>query len=628
MLKNESHFAGYLIVRKLSARHEGEREVYLAKCPSFIEGIEDTESENYVVLTVFNLSSKRYKGKGRKTNTDAVHSIDEIRFLSQVKVDDGFLPVWSHGIDRAGRRRLAWMTQQYLDANVLAEEIHLQRGLCMEDVGKVMECLFTVFEKIASFTNGGGHYNINTNNILLDYDGNNLRRVYLIGLANMGKPCNGETPFSMEEVDYRFRAPETTNGIYNYLADTYSAGIVMAMMMAGKTFVDSNPTEFRENFMKSVQGDLTSSQWLILNKATNSDPKSRFQTLKSFSAFVKRALVKKPGSYAHIERTSALKGCGNSNVPDDDFINRFEGLARETLTQSGMSVLTKTDVEPCGLDEVAGMDEMKEVFRRNFVRIVRNPEVAKTYGIKPCNCTLLFGAPGCGKTFIAEKAAQESGLKYKVISPSDLGSIYIHGGQEKIAETFKEAERNAPMILIFDEFDAIAPKRDGDINVHQANEVNELLAQLNNCADKGVYVLATTNRPQNIDSAVLRSGRTDIMYYVPLPDYKARYEIFKLELKKRPCEEDIDIDTLAKATENYTCSDLAFIVKECARQCFDETILTGANKPLPLNQSRILDVIKTTHSSVSEEEIKEYNEMRDKMACRNEKINRKHIGFL
>lgn len=82
---------------------------------------------------------------------------------------------------------------------------------------------------------------------------------------------------------------------------------------------------------------------------------------------------------------------------------------------------------------------------------------------------MLYGPQGCGKTFIAEKAAQESGLRYKIVNPSDFGSIYINGAQEKIAETFKEAEKNAPMILIFDEFDAIAPKRDGDINPHQAN---------------------------------------------------------------------------------------------------------------------------------------------------------------
>lgn len=131
-----------------------------------------------------------------------------------------------------------------------------------------------------------------------------------------------------------------------------------------------------------------------------------------------------------------------------------------------------------------------------------------------------------------------------------------------------------------------------------------------------------------LDTAVLRSGRTDLMFYVSLPDDKARRDIFALELKKRPCADDIDLDILAKATENFTCSDLSFVVKECARRCFDETIASGTSQPIPLTQSKILDVIKSTHSSVSEEEIKSYKELKDKMEHRDEKNNRRRVGFL
>lgn len=392
--------------------------------------------------------------------------------------------------------------------------------------------------------------------------------------------------------------------------------------------------------MKRTRDKLSAAQRLILEKAADVNPSDRFQTIDRFRLFVGKLAKGNISTQTYVEsmettRTKPIDAEDNDDKNDEGIAGIDLGAEKEKQkTRHGPKCLVearpeiKRGIAGRGLDEVAGMDELKDLFRRNFVRIVRNPKIAKAYGITPCNCTLLYGPQGCGKTFIAEKAAQESGLKYKIVNPSDLGSIYIHGAQEKIAETFKEAEKNAPMILIFDEFDAIAPKRDGDINPHQANEVNELLTRLNNCAEKGVYVLATTNRPQMLDTAVLRSGRTDMMFYVSLPDDKARRYIFALELKNRPCAEDIDLDILASATENFTCSDLSFVVKECARRCFDETIASGSDKPIPLSQSKILDVIKSTHSSVSEDEIKSYKEMKDKMEHRNENNNRPRVGFL
>lgn len=647
LLKNDSQFAGYTIVRKLSTRHGGTREVYLAKPQAVIDGVYEDSPEFYSVLTVFNLNAKRYdvSGTERKRIPDF---IEEVKFLRPIERRGSFPPVIDCGIEKKGFRRLAWMSQTNLVASTLSDEIRLQRGLCMEDVVKIMDVLFNSIEEIARFTKGGGHYNITPDNILLDYDGDNLRRVYLIGLTDIGSTYHGSATVSDKNVDNRFRAPETLNGVFNHLTDIYSLGMIMTMMITGDMATDFGrgqvledglcvdlnnleyssliPSEFRKRYLSRVREKLSAAQRLILEKATDTNPSGRFQTVDKFRTFVHKLAKGQLSTHTHVERTSAHTiGNGRSLISEEDE-RRFEQLDREAIEKARNQEANRK-VPTHGLDEVAGMAELKDLFRRNFVRIVRNPKIAKAYGITPCNCTLLYGPQGCGKTFIAEKAAQESGLKYKVINPSDLGSIYIHGAQEKIAETFREAEKNAPMILIFDEFDAIAPKRDGDLNPHQANEVNELLTRLNNCAEKGVYVLATTNRPQLIDSAVLRSGRTDLMFYVSLPDYMARREIFELELKKRPCSDDVDFSALAKATENFTCSDLSFVVKECARRCFDETIAAGVSQPIPLSQSKILEVINSTHSSVSEEEIKSYKELKDKMEHRNENNNRRRVGF-
>lgn len=650
LLENNSQFAGYTVVRKLSMRHDGVREVFLAKPRSVIEGTNEDSEELYAVLTVFNLKSKRYAvdGSSRKRVPDF---IEEVAFLrSRGESSNGFARVVDCGITKVGKMRLGWIAQQYHCGTTLSEILHAENVVSLPNALKIMKVLNGAVIEIMQYTRGGGHYGISIDNVLVEADNDgNISDVKLIGLTNIGTRYHGAVPFGNDECDNRFRAPETVNGVFSNLTDIYALGMVMVSMLCGvaeceysvEGFDKIDPLKYRNAFMNRSRKYLSASLRLILDRATDVNTQGRFQTADKFQYFLNKLSIGQLSTQSHIEPT-ATNSTRSERLEGESDEERFARLDREAIQKihaqerHGCKCRVDAPKKPKdgeiriggSLDEVAGMDELKDLFRRNFVRIVRNPKIAKAYGITPCNCMLLYGPQGCGKTFIAEKAAQESGLKYKIVNPSDLGSIYIHGAQAKIAETFREAEKNAPMILIFDEFDAIAPKRDGDLNPHQANEVNELLTRLNNCAEKGVYVLATTNRPQMLDSAVLRSGRTDMMFYVSLPDDKARRDIFALELKNRPCAEDIDLDILARATENFTCSDLSFVVKECARRCFDETIASGSDKPIPLSLSGILDVIKSTHSSVSEDEIKSYKEMKDEMERRTEKNNRPRVGFL
>lgn len=635
LLQNNSQFAGRKVVRKLSTRHDGEREVYLTKSKAVVDGKTEDAPENLGILTVFNLKSERYEvdGSSRKRVPDF---IEEVKFLRSRQADKHFPKVIDCGIEKVGNRRLGWMLQQNINANSLTNEIKLQRGLCMSDVANVMDALFSAVDEVARYTRSGGHYNITTDNILLDYDGDELKGVFLIGLSDMGTSYHGSTPFSDEMQDNRFRAPETANGVYNHLTDIYALGIVMTMMISGDVAEEENniigsrlstfsSMEFRKRFLKRNRDKLSAAQRLILEKATDVNPSGRFQTVDRFRTFVNKLAKGNISTQTHVERTATLAAGGNGSVITEEE-KRFERLDHEAERKAkAQDSARKTSVR--GLDEVAGMSELKALFRRDFIRIVRNPKVAQAYGIKPSNCTLLYGPQGCGKTFIAEKAAQESGLKYKIVNPSELGSIYIHGSQQKIAELFDEAEKKGPMILIFDEFDAIVPKRDTDLNGNQANEVNEMLTQLNNCASRGIYVLATTNRPGLLDPAIMRKGRIDRTVYVSLPDREARKELFRLEIEKRPFV-NIDYEVLAIATENFTCSDISFIVEESARLCFEETLDRGLDEPLPLSMNRLMEVIKVTQPSVSEKQRKDYLELKDKMENRQSSGERKKVGFV
>lgn len=220
-----------------------------------------------------------------------------------------------------------------------------------------------------------------------------------------------------------------------------------------------------------------------------------------------------------------------------------------------------------GLDRVAGMHALKELLRREVVAPVRNPEPYRRYGLSIPNGILLYGPPGCGKTYIARQLAEELGHYFVEIIPSELASPYVHQSVMKIRELFDAAAEQAPAVVFIDEFEALVPSR-GELGGHQhykAEEVNEFLAHLNSCADKKIFVIAATNQPDKIDPAVRRTGRLDKLIYVGPPDAEARREMLVLHLKGRPVAGDLDLEALAGSLEHYSASDIRFLVDEAAR---------------------------------------------------------------
>lgn len=638
LLISNTEFAGYKVVRKLNQHHDGEREVYL---------VTDPEGRN-VALTVFNIKCWRYATdrSARKRHPDF---IEEVRFYKECAAASGYQDVMGLpkylgcGIGTYSHHRYGWVAQEYIDGDSLDVEIRRQKVISMNDALEIVKKVSFIVDAIARFTSGGGHYNISSDNIIVRYEEDELKDVRLVGFTNIGTSYSGKSPIKEGDIDKRFRAPETAKGIHSQRSDIYSLGMVLLLMLTGYPKVtqtdqysidfgngtfdmtDMSSMDFYNALWKNATKNLSNALRLVLRKATDISPTGRFATIEKFNEFL--AKVEKQEIKAHVvteesehERATGTYGYRGSLQPAVPLIETA-GIIETTIP------LRKNKSERNALDEVAGMAQLKALFRRDFIRIVRNPKVAKAYGIKPSNCTLLYGPQGCGKTFIAEKAAQESGLKYKIVSPSELGSIYVHGSQQKIAELFEEAEKNGPMILIFDEFDAIVPKRDSDLNGNQANEVNEMLTQLNNCASRGIYVLATTNRPGLLDPAIMRKGRIDRTVYVSLPDKEARAELFRLEIEKRPSV-DMDYESLASATDNYSCSDISFIVEESARLCFEETLDRELEEPLPLSMNCLMNVIKKTHPSVSETQRKEYLDLKAKMEDRQSSNGRKRVGFL
>jgi transitional endoplasmic reticulum ATPase len=215
---------------------------------------------------------------------------------------------------------------------------------------------------------------------------------------------------------------------------------------------------------------------------------------------------------------------------------------------------------------VAGMRDLKAMLERDVILPIQEPAVYARYRLSLPNGILLYGPPGCGKTYIARKLAGTVGFNFIEVKPGDLASIYVHGTQGKIAELFTSARQQAPCVLFLDEIDAMVPSRGADsVGHHYASEVNEFLVQLNECAKQRVLVVGATNLPKRLDPAVVRPGRLDKKFFVGPPDYEARVELLKIHLANRP-QARIDWHRCATELQRYTCAEVELVVNEAARR--------------------------------------------------------------
>ena len=250
-----------------------------------------------------------------------------------------------------------------------------------------------------------------------------------------------------------------------------------------------------------------------------------------------------------------------------------------------------------GFDAVAGMEKLKETLYEEVIEPIQNPEKFQRFKVSIPNGILFFGPPGCGKTFIVRKLAEEIGYHFVELKHSDVGSMYVHETSSKIAKCFESARAHSPSVLFIDEISGLVPKREniGSTNQYKEEEVDEFLMQLEHAAADGVLVVGATNYPDRIDSA----GRMDKRIYIPQPDFNARVSLYKIYLTGRPYQKDIDFDKLAKLTEGYVSSDIELIVTQAARLA-----INGENDTI--DQEELEAAIGTVKPSLTKEEIKRY----------------------
>jgi transitional endoplasmic reticulum ATPase len=259
-----------------------------------------------------------------------------------------------------------------------------------------------------------------------------------------------------------------------------------------------------------------------------------------------------------------------------------------------------------GLSQVAGMTDLKEQLMHEVIGPFKDPELYRRYRVNLPNGILFFGPPGCGKTYIARRLAEELGWQFHYCRPSDVASPYIHDTVSRIRAVFSTAIEKAPAIVFIDEFEAFVPARSelGGHQQYKAEEVNEFLANLEGCAERKVLVIAATNEPEKIDPAVRRSGRFDKLILIPPPDALARHAMLEFHLHDRPVETSLDIDGIAAALEGYSASDIKLVADEAARIALKrkELIRTGT----------LLAALERVPASITAEDVQRYEGFRSR----------------
>jgi SpoVK/Ycf46/Vps4 family AAA+-type ATPase len=255
--------------------------------------------------------------------------------------------------------------------------------------------------------------------------------------------------------------------------------------------------------------------------------------------------------------------------------------AGRALSDDDYDVVERSQVR---LADVAGMAEVKQQIQLSLLGPIRNPELMKAYKISARGGLLLYGPPGCGKTYIAKAISGEMGASFYQIGIADVLHRWFGESERSMHSIFETARRNAPCVLFFDEVDALGYRRSGLSGYAGLRTVvNTLLEEMDSAgsSNDGVYVLGATNAPWDVDPALRRPGRFDRMIFVGLPDAEARAGIVRFHLRDRPVA-GIDLQSIARRTEGLSGADLAHICDTATQLAMADSMRAGQVRPVTM----------------------------------------------
>lgn len=225
--------------------------------------------------------------------------------------------------------------------------------------------------------------------------------------------------------------------------------------------------------------------------------------------------------------------------------------------------------------DIGGLEDVKRELKEMVQYPVEHPEYFEKFGMPPSKGTLFYGPPGCGKTMLAKAVACECQSNFISIKGPELLTMWFGESEANVRNAFDKARSAAPCVLFFDELDSIAQMRGGGGDSSGAGDrvMNQLLTEMDGMgAKKDVFIIGATNRPDIIDTALMRPGRLDQLIYIPMPDLEARKAVLRATLRKSPVAKDVDLDYIAKETDKYSGADLTEICQRAAKLAIREAI--------------------------------------------------------
>ncbi|MFH1789010.1 MAG: AAA family ATPase [Candidatus Altiarchaeota archaeon] len=274
-------------------------------------------------------------------------------------------------------------------------------------------------------------------------------------------------------------------------------------------------------------------------------------------------------------------------------IGLFADLARHILRHAGG--IDQEASPPLKFADVADLDLVKEKIRKSIVQPLAHPEVAAKYKKQAGGGMLLYGPPGCGKTYVARATAGECEAMFFNVKATDILSAEYGEPEKHLQYIFERASHNTPAIIFFDEIDALAPRRESAGKGRTL--VNQFLTELDGFKERqGIMVMASTNAPWDVDPALRRAGRLTDQVYVPPPKTEVRSLLFKMHTKDKPVSPDVDFGRLAGLTEGYSSADIKALCDEAVERPWSEAVEGGEERKADLND--FLEVIAQRKSSL------------------------------
>lgn len=504
----------------------------------------------------------------------------------------------------------AWFITEFVSGETLSQRIIRDDEISVYEIKTIAKAVLSALSFLHSQPIPVIHNEVTIQNVFLNLVGE-LQDLKLIDFGYARFLNQSPVKPNLDELNPFYLAPERFSGVCSVQTDLYSVGAMMYHLLYGELpwFLDVSSKRGQDvidsilaerdkelTLTKEDKYELDDQLLNVIAKSLSYDSEDRFQSADEF--------IKAIDGEVKIERQSTKRKILSQQQSDN--------------TPASYAIKKKGE----GFAAVAGMEELKQQMREEVIEPLHNPEEYHRYGVTIPNGMLLYGPPGCGKTFFAKHFAEEVGFNFMCITPATLKSRYVNATQENIAKMFKEAEENAPTVIFIDEMNELVPNRD-DGNVHEMSRsaVNEMLAQMDRTGEKGIFIIGATNYPNMIDPAILRAGRLDKKYYIGVPDIEARMALFRLYLNKRPYDFGLDYHQLADMTQGYVSADIQLIVNDASRNALRQ------HSKITMELLKV--AITNTAPSLSNNELRKYERIRAMMNGEEMKKSddRPRIGF-